>query len=96
MKYLKIFAVAIIALFGIETAKAQVVVNARIGTPVRPRTVVVERPVHRADYYRPAYRRTAVYHRRPVVYHRPAYRRTVVVNRPVYRHPARRVVVRHY
>lgn len=87
MKYLKVLAVAIVALFAFEGASAQVVVRARVGAPVRHRTVVVSRPVA----YRPAYRRT-------VVVNRPHYRRAVVVNRSVaYHRPyAKRVVVRHY
>ena len=86
MKYLKILAVAVVAMFAVERAKAQVVVHARIGAPAPPiRTVVVERPVER---------RVVVvdrYHRRP------HYRRTVVVSRPAYyRAHHKRVVVRHY
>ncbi|MEO7213555.1 hypothetical protein [Mucilaginibacter sp.] len=95
MKYLKILAVTIIALFAFEGAKAQAVVRVRAGAPVHQRTVVTTRPV-----YRHAYRRTVVA-TRPVVYHRP-YRRAVVVTRPAYRRtvayhrPYKRVVVRHY
>ncbi|MDB5063096.1 MAG: hypothetical protein JWP67_2939 [Mucilaginibacter sp.] len=86
MKYLKVLAVAIIAMFAFEGAQAQqVVVKARVGAPVQRvyhrRTVVVNRPV-----YRPAYHRV-------VVVNRPVYRRTVI--RPAYRHNAHtRVVVR--
>jgi hypothetical protein len=85
MKYLKVLAVAVVAMFAFEGAKAQVVVSAQIGTPSPTRTVIVERPVER---------RVVVvdrYHRRP------HYRRTVVVARPAYYHARhRRVVVRHY
>jgi hypothetical protein len=90
MKYIKVLAIAIVALFAFEGAKAQVVVHARVGAPVvRTRTVVVNRHV----YHRPHYRRTVVVNRR---YHRPHYRRTVVVNRPVYhRYHHNRVIVRH-
>ena len=95
MKFLKIAAVVIISLFAFEGAKAQVVVHARVGAPVPPRTVVVTRPV-----YRHPYRRAVVV--APVVYHR-RYRRTVVVARPAYRRAVvyrrvhgRRVVVRRY
>ncbi|MBD1367126.1 hypothetical protein IDJ77_25165 [Mucilaginibacter sp. ZT4R22] len=94
MKYLKLLAVTIIALFAFEGAKAQVVVRTRVA-PVHQRTVVTTRPV-----YRHAYRRTVVA-TRPVVYHRP-YHRTVVVTRPAYRRtvayhrPYKRVVVRRY
>lgn len=86
MKYLKLLAVAIIAMFAVEGARAQqVIVKARAGAPVQRvyhrRTVVVNRPV-----YRPAYHRA-------VVVNGPVYRRTVI--RPAYRHNAhRRVVVR--
>ena len=89
MKYLKVLAVAVIAMFAVEGAKAQVVVKARIGgAPVHRtyhrRTVVVNRPVYHRNY-----------HRRAVIVNRPVYRRTVV--RPAYRHNYhRRVVVRHY
>ncbi|MBB5395524.1 hypothetical protein [Mucilaginibacter sp. AK015] len=86
MKFLKVLAVATVAMFAVEGAKAQVVVSAQIGTPPPPvRTVVVERPVAR---------RVVVVNR----YHsRPRYRRTVVVARPVYYRPHhRRVVIRHY
>jgi hypothetical protein len=93
MKYLKILAVAIIAMFAFEGAKAQVVVGARIGgAPVyHPRrTVVVTHPVY---HRRVVYRRPVIV-ARPVMYRNP-YRRTVV--RPVYyRHPHKRVIVRHY
>jgi hypothetical protein len=84
MKYLKVLAIAIVVTFAFEGAKAQVVVGARIGAPVRhvyhPRTVVVTRPV---AYHRP-YRR--------VIVERPVYRRHY------YRHPQRSrvVVVRRY
>jgi hypothetical protein len=85
MKSIKVLAVAIVAMFAFEGAKAQVVVSAHIGTPPPTRTVVVERPVDRVvvvDRHR---------HRRP------HYRRTVVVSRPgYYREHRRRVVVRHY
>ena len=89
MKYIKVLAVAIVALFAVEGAKAQVVVHARVGAPVvRTRTVVVNRP-----YHRPHYRRTVVVNRR---YHRPHYRRAVVVNRPIHHHyHHNHVVVRH-
>jgi len=95
MKYFKLFAVTIIALFAFEGAKAQTVVRTRIVAPAHHRTVVVTRPV----YHRP-YTRTVVA-TRPVVYHRP-YHRTVVVTRPAYRRtvayhrPYKRVVVRRY
>jgi len=83
MKYIKVLAIAIVAMFAFEGAKAQVVVKARIGAPVHtyhPRRVVVTRPV---VYHRP--------HRRTVVVDRPGYRHHY------YRHPHRRtVVVRHY
>ncbi|MDB5287770.1 MAG: hypothetical protein JWR05_2719 [Mucilaginibacter sp.] len=87
MKYLKVLAVAIIAMFAFEGAQAQVVVKARVGAPVHHvyhrRTVVVNRPV-----YRPRYRRA-------VVVNRPVYRRTVIG--PAYRRNAHtRVVVRHH
>ena len=84
MKQLKVLAVAIVAMFAFEGAKAQVVVAARIGAPA-PRTVVVERPVER---------RVVVVNR----HHRRYYRRPVVVERPVYYHRPvhRRVIVRHY
>jgi hypothetical protein len=86
MKSLKVLAIAIVAMFAFEGAKAQVVVNAHIGTPPpRPRTVLVERPVDRVVV-------VDRYHRR-----HPRYRRAVVVSRPVYYHaPRRRVIVRHY
>jgi hypothetical protein len=85
MKYLKVLAVAVIAMFAFEGAQAQVVVKARVGAPVHHiyhrRTVVVNRPVYRPRYHR------------AVVVNRPVYRRTVV--RPAYRHNAyTRVVVR--
>ncbi|WP_454801880.1 hypothetical protein [Mucilaginibacter phyllosphaerae] len=86
MKFIKVLAVAVVALFAVEGAKAQVVVSARIGSPAPPvRTVVVERPVER---------RVVVVNR----HHRRYYRRPVVVyNRGYYHRPhARRVVVRHY
>jgi hypothetical protein len=60
MKYLKVLAIAVIALFAVEGAKAQVVVSARIGSaPVyHPRrTVVVTRHAYRP---RPVYRRHVV------------------------------------
>lgn len=84
MKYIKVLAVAIVALFAVEGAKAQVVVHARVGAPiVRTRTVVVDRP----------------YHQRTVVVNRPHHRRhhrRVVVNRPVHhRYHHNRVIVRH-
>ncbi|MFD0767211.1 hypothetical protein ACFQZI_20315 [Mucilaginibacter lutimaris] len=84
MKYIKVIAAAIVAMFAFEGAKAQVVVAARIGAPA-PRTVVVERPVER---------RLVVVNR----HHRRHYRRPVVVERPVYYHRPvhRRVIVRHY
>jgi hypothetical protein len=83
MKYLKIVAVAVVAMFAVEGAKAQVVVSAHIGTPPPPqRVVVVERPADRVV--------VVDRHRH---YRRPRYRREVVVARPI-RH--RRVVVRHY
>jgi hypothetical protein len=93
MKYIKVIAVAVLAMFAVEGAKAQVVVNAHIGTPAPRRTVIVERPVERRVIVeRPVERRVVVvdrYHRR-----HPHYRETVVVerNRPYRRH----VVVRHY
>ena len=89
MKYLKVLAVAVIAMFAFEGAKAQVVVKARIGAPVHHtyhrRTVVVNRPVYHRNY-----------HRRAVIVNRPVYRRAVV--RPAYHRNYRRhaVVVRHY
>jgi hypothetical protein len=88
MKYLKVLAVAVIAMFAFEGAKAQVVVKARMGAPVQRtyhrRTVVVNRPVYHRNY-----------HRRAVIVNRPVYRRTVV--RPVYhRNYRRHAVVRHY
>ncbi|MBB3967856.1 hypothetical protein [Mucilaginibacter phyllosphaerae] len=84
MKYLKILAIAVVALLGVEGAKAQVVVRAHIGTPA-PRTVVVERPVER---------RVVVVNRR---HYRPRYRHNAVVVRRAYYRPHRRhVVVRHY
>jgi hypothetical protein len=93
MKYLKVIAVAVVAMFAVEGAKAQVVVNAHIGTTAPRRTVVVERPVARTVVVeRPVERRVVVidhYHRR-----RPRYRETVVVER---NHQYRRhVAVRHY
>nr|WP_294944489.1 hypothetical protein [uncultured Mucilaginibacter sp.] len=106
MKYLKILTVSIIALFAFEGAKAQVIVRAHAGAPVRQRTVVVTRPVYRHNYRRTVVAtRPVVYHRpyrRAVVVERPAYRRTVVTTRPVYRRtvayhrPYKRVVVRQY
>ncbi|MEB0261427.1 MULTISPECIES: hypothetical protein [unclassified Mucilaginibacter] len=90
MKYFKVLAIAVLAMFAVEGAKAQVVVKARVGAPVvrHTRTVAVNRPVHRAYYRRPVVVRHA--------YVRPAYRRTVVVNRPhYYRAHTRHVVVRH-
>ncbi|TWR25785.1 hypothetical protein FPZ43_15995 [Mucilaginibacter pallidiroseus] len=90
MKALKVFAIAIIAMFTFQGAKAQVAINARIGAPApvyRPRTVVVTRPV----YHRPV--RRMVYAR--PVYRRPVYRK-VYVNRGYYRQPKRVVMVRHY
>ncbi|MES2060959.1 MAG: hypothetical protein V4456_03510 [Bacteroidota bacterium] len=85
MKYLKVLAVAVVAMFAFEGAKAQVVVSAHIGTPPPTRTVVVERPVDRVVVVNRHYRR------------HPRYRRTVVVSRPgYYREHRRRVVVRHY
>lgn len=94
MKYLKVLAIAIVAMFAFEGAKAQVVVRARVGAPVHTRTVVVERPSYRTHYRRTVVATRPVYHRN--------YRRTVVVERPVYRRtvtyhrPYKRVVVRHY
>ena len=86
MKYLKILAVAVTAMFAFEGAQAQVIIKAHIGAPVHRvyprRTVVVSR--------RP------VVVTRPVVVSRPVYRRPyrrVVVTRPVYH---KRVVIRHY
>jgi hypothetical protein len=70
MKALKILAVAVVAVCCIETANAQVVVRARIGTPPpRHRVVVVQRPVHHRvvvtrPYHRPYYR-----HHRAMVRH---------------------------
>ncbi|MBD1394496.1 hypothetical protein [Mucilaginibacter glaciei] len=83
MKYLKVLAVAIITMFAVEGAQAQVVVKARIGAPAQRvyparRTVVVNRPVYRRPYRRNVVVTRRAY-RRPV-YHRPA-RRTVVVRR---------------
>ena len=94
MKYLKVLAIAVVAMFAFEGAKAQVVVSARIGSaPVyHPRrTVVVNRPVY--VRHRPVYRRTVVVNR-PV--YRNHYRRTVV--RPGYYNNHKKVVVvrRHY
>jgi hypothetical protein len=87
MKYIKVLAVAVVALFAFEGAKAQVVVQARVGAPVvHTRTVVVNRPVYHRRHHR-----TVVVNR---PYHRSHYRRTVVVNRPVHhRHHSNRVVV---
>jgi hypothetical protein len=79
MKTLKILAVAAVAFFCFETADAQVVVRARIGTPPPHRRVVVVR-------HEPVRREVVVTHQRP--YHRPYYRhghREVVV----VRHPHR-------
>ena len=92
MKYIKVLAVAIVAMFAFEGAKAQVAVTAHIGAPVRTRTVVVNRPV----YHRTYHRRTVVVHR--PAYRRPVYRRHVVVNRPIHHRPYNRrvVVVRHH
>ena len=91
MKYLKIFAVAVVAILGFNTAEAQVSINAHIGTPVAyNRLVYVNRPA----YYREP-RRVVVVNR---PYHRRYYRRPLMVARPVYHHDPRRVVVvrRHY
>jgi hypothetical protein len=85
MKYIKVLAVAVIAMFAFESAQAQVVVKAHIGAPAHRvyhrRTVVVNRPAYRPRYHR------------AVVVNRPVYHRTVI--RPAYRHNAHtRVVVR--
>jgi hypothetical protein len=87
MKYLKVLAVAVVAMFAFEGAQAQVVVKARVGAPVQRvyhrRTVVVTRPVYRPRYHR------------AVVVNRPVYRRTVI--RPAYsRNAHTRVVVRRH
>ncbi|MEO6523906.1 MAG: hypothetical protein ABIN91_19640 [Mucilaginibacter sp.] len=74
MKSLKILAVAVAAVCFFETANAQVVVRARIGTPPpRHRVVVVQHPVQRRvvvtrSYHRP-YRHHYVHHRTVVVRH---------------------------
>lgn len=47
MRYLKILVVAVIMAFTFGSAKAQVVVRARIGAPVRHRVVVRQRVYHR-------------------------------------------------
>ncbi|MFD0792911.1 hypothetical protein ACFQZX_04740 [Mucilaginibacter litoreus] len=90
MKTLKIFAIAIIAMFGFNSAKAQVAVSAHIGTPAVHASAVYVKPA-----YRPAPRRVVMVDRS---YRRRYYRRPVVVTRPVYyrHHPKRVVVVRHY
>jgi hypothetical protein len=72
MKALKILAVAIVAFCTVETANAQVVVKARIGTPPPHRVVVVHRP--------PVHRRVVVVQRRP--YYRHHHRQVVVVRHP--------------
>lgn len=92
MKYIKVIAVAALAMFAFEGAKAQVVVSAHIGTPAPRRTVVVERPVERRVFVeRPVERRVVVGQRH---YRRhPRYRETVVIERG---RPYRRHVVRHH
>ncbi|RFZ95081.1 hypothetical protein D0C36_06015 [Mucilaginibacter conchicola] len=95
MKYLKIFAVAVVAMFGVNTAKAQVSISAQIGTPA---PVVYEEPVYvapRPVYHRPP-RRVVVVERR---HYRPRYHRPVLVSRRSYYHrPAHRPVLmrRHH
>lgn len=72
MKSLKIAVIAIIAAASFSTAKAQVVVNARIGAPavVRHEPVrVVRRPVVHHRVYHP---RRKVIVRHPVRHRRPA------------------------
>jgi len=66
MKLIKIAVIAIIAASSFSTAKAQVVVNARIGTGPTVYHEPVRRPVHRKVYHRP--RRVIV--RQPVHHHR--------------------------
>jgi len=94
MKYLKVLAIAVIAMFAFEGAKAQVVVSARIGSaPIyHPRrTVVVTRPAY---HPRPVYRRNVVV-ARPV--YRAPYRRVVVTKPAYYRNHNKHLVVRrHY
>lgn len=84
MKYLKVLAVAIITMFAVEGAHAQVVVRARVGAPAHRvytrRTVVTTRPV-----YRRPYRRTVVVSR-PLRTRRYYHRRNVRVG----------VIRRHY
>lgn len=75
MKTIKLLAVAIAAVCFFETANAQVVVRARIGTPPPPHRVVV---VHRP----PVHRRVVVVHHRP-------YRHHYAHHRVVVRHPHR-------
>jgi hypothetical protein len=76
MKTLRILAAAAMAVCLFETANAQVVLKARIGTPPPHRVVVVHRP--------PARRVVVVNHPYHRPYHRPyyAHRRTVVVRHP--------------
>ncbi|MBK0378304.1 hypothetical protein [Mucilaginibacter segetis] len=90
MKALKVFAIAIIAVFAFESAKAQVSVSAHIGVPVHQKTIVVTKPVHHR-YYRT--RTVVVAH--PV--HRSYYRRVVVAPRPVYHRVYHKkvVVIKH-
>lgn len=80
MKTLKIAMIALVTVFTFSAAKAQVRVNATIGSrPPQHRTVVVHRPIEH---------RTVVVHRpyrRPVIVHRPFHRRVVVVHHPVHR-----------
>ena len=94
MKYLKVLAIAVIAMFAFEGAKAQVVLGARIGSAsaYHPRrTVVVTRPAY---YPRPVYRRNVVV-TRPV--YRAPYRRVVVAKPVYYRNHNKHIVVkRHY
>jgi len=73
MKLIKIAVIAIIAVSSFSTAKAQVVVNARIGTGPVVYDEPVRRPVYRKVYHRPrkVIVRQPVHHRRPrpVVHH---------------------------
>jgi hypothetical protein len=84
MKAIKVSIIALVLMFGIKAAKAQVRVGigVNIGTPVQ----YVERPYYdeeRVVYYnRPVYR----HYERPVYYNeRPVYYRERRLERPVYR-----------
>jgi len=83
MKIFKIAVIALIAVSSFSNAKAQVVINARIGTGPVIYHEPVRRPVYRKVYH---HRRTVV--RQPVYHHRR--------QRPVNYHRNRpAVIVRH-